>query len=79
MDPEARMRIVCATTFLDDRDRFEAGEIRVVAAARAQRFIAAGWARQADAPAAKETGAASAPPAQLDVHGSVIGQEVRNG
>lgn len=73
----SRTRIVCDTTFLDDRDRFEAGEIRVVDADRAQRFISAGWAHRADdqAPAAPQVSG----PAQLDVQGSVIGQEARHG
>ncbi|MBL8360717.1 MAG: hypothetical protein JNN18_09515 [Rubrivivax sp.] len=70
-------RIVCDTTFLDDRDRFEAGEVRVVDADRAARFIAAGWAHLVDDQAAAAP--AGSTTTQLDVHGSVIGQEVRNG
>lgn len=55
------MRIHCTTTFLDGRDRFEAGEslatesacgCRVITADQAERFTAAGWARWVDDTAA---------------------------
>lgn len=67
--------IVCTTTFLDGRDRFEAGETRVVEDERADNFIAQGWASSPGAaPVVAPTG-----PAALDVHSSVIGQEARHG
>lgn len=38
------MKIHCTTTFLDGRDRFEEGDVRVVDDDRAAYFIAQGWA-----------------------------------
>ena len=38
------MRIKCLTTFLDGAERFEKDDIRTVDEARAQRFLAHGWA-----------------------------------
>lgn len=47
------MRVNCTTTFMDGRDRFEAGEplatesgcgCRVITQDQAERFVAAGWA-----------------------------------
>jgi hypothetical protein len=38
------MKIHCLTTFLDDKDRFEEGETRVVDDARGYKFIGLGWA-----------------------------------
>ena len=74
------MRIHILTTFLDGRDRFEAGDKRTVPDADAQRFIAAGWARPADgdqaaAPAAAPGGAA----VDLTIHSSTIGTGDSNG
>jgi hypothetical protein len=39
------MKIEILTTFLDGRDRFEAGDIRTVSDADGARFVAAGWAK----------------------------------
>ncbi len=69
--------IQCTTTFLDGRERFEAGETRVVDAERAERFIAAGWATAAGAPDA--TASSPQQPASLEIHNSVIGQVARHG
>lgn len=38
------MKVTCITTFLDGRDRFEAGDVRQVDDERGARFVAAGWA-----------------------------------
>lgn len=38
------MKIKCTTTFLDGTDRFEKDDVRTVDDARAERFIANGWA-----------------------------------
>ncbi len=70
------MKIICTTTFLDGRDRFESGEVRVVDDAAGARFIAAGWAaipgEQPTAPATGDT--------TLDVQRAVIGhKEVTRG
>lgn len=61
------MKIRCLTTFLDGRDRFEAGDVRQVDDDRAARFIAAGWAADA---AGDEVLPQAASPASvdLDVH-----------
>ena len=67
-------RIHCIVAFLDDRDRIEAGEIRVVEESRAERFIAAGWASVDGL-----QGDISAPPQHLNIQGAVIGQETRHG
>lgn len=70
------MKIICTTTFLDGRDRFEAGEVRVVDDAAGARFIAAGWAREPGA----EAVAAAMGDTTLDVQKAVIGhKEVTRG
>lgn len=70
------MRIICTTTFLDGRDRFEIDEVRVVDDAAGARFIAAGWARVPDADAV----AAAMGDTTLDVQRAVIGhKEVTRG
>ena len=38
------MKIICDTTFLDGRDRFEKDETRVVDDKRGKYFIKKGWA-----------------------------------
>lgn len=81
------MNILCKTTFLDGRDRFEAGEklatssgegCRVITEDQRRRFLAAGWASEAGA---DEPGAAPAPaePATLDIHNSAHDQEAPHG
>jgi hypothetical protein len=40
------MKIHCTTTFLEERDRFEAGDTRTVPDEMGQRFIANGWATE---------------------------------
>lgn len=42
------MKIKVTTTFLDGRDRFEAGDVRTVPNEDADRFINAGWAEPAE-------------------------------
>jgi len=65
------MKILCLTTFLDGRDRFEKDDVRSVADEDGARFIANGWAQEqggeaaAAAPAIGET--------TLNVQNSVIG------
>lgn len=71
------MKIKCLTTFLDGRDRFEAGDVRQVDDDRAARFIGAGWA----ADAAGGGSAAGDAPADvtLDVQSSQLAQGARHG
>ena len=69
------MRIECKTTFLDGADRFEAGDIRTVDDARAQRFMAHGWAAEVGQPAV----ASSAEPATLNTHNGAVGLGDSNG
>lgn len=70
------MKIVCTTTFLDGRDRFEAGEVRVVDDSAGARFVANGWAREPGADAVT----ASTGDTTLDVQRAVIGhKEVTRG
>ncbi|MCC7066307.1 MAG: hypothetical protein IT456_26165, partial [Planctomycetes bacterium] len=69
------MKIICDTTFLDGKDRFENGDQRTVDDVRGAYFIANGWAHEVGGePAAPAVGDVT-----LDVHKSVLGQEVRNG
>lgn len=65
--------IVCTTTFLDGRDRFEQGETRVVDDDRAERFIAAGWAA---APGQTPLVAGDGAAATLDIQNVVHRTEV---
>jgi hypothetical protein len=68
------MKITCTATFLDGRDRFEAGETlatesgqacRVITDEQAARFVANGWASNG--------------PTQLAIADSLIGQEASHG
>jgi hypothetical protein len=68
--------IVCTTTFLDGRDRFEKGETRVVDDGRADYFIANGWA---SAPGAESNANTASGVQTLDIHNAVMGQEARHG
>ncbi len=70
------MKIICDTTFLDGRDRFEAGETRVVSDERGAYFVAQKWAHEEGA-SAVEPGAAM--PATLTVDNAAHGQEARHG
>lgn len=70
------MKIICDTTFLDGRDRFEAGEARVVSDERGAYFIAQRWAHEegAAADAAADAGAVN-----LNVQGGKLAQESNHG
>lgn len=70
------MRIHCTTTFLDGRDRFEAGDTRTVADDDAARFIAAGWATAEGAAASP---AAPADPATLSIDNATHAQGANHG
>jgi len=59
------MRIECTTTFLDDRERFEKGDIFTVPDAQAAYFIKNGWAREAGK--TTDPAPATAEPVTLDV------------
>lgn len=72
------MRITCTTTFLDGRDRFEAGETRVVDDERGARFVANGWAT-ADGDAPADGGAAPAAEVTLDIKNVTHKTEVIHG
>jgi len=65
------MKIQALTTFLDGRDRFEAGDIRTVPDADGARFCANGWA--ADVTGQTATGTAAAGTADLNIHTSKLG------
>lgn len=69
------MKIICDTTFLDDRDRFEQGDIRTVDAAKGAYFISNKWAHEVGSEAA----APAAGEVTLDVQNSKLAQEARNG
>lgn len=64
------MRIECTTTFLDGRERFEAGDIFTVDDERGARLIANGWAKE---PGATDSPAGQSAPVPLDIHNGVIG------
>lgn len=58
-------KIICDTTFLDGRDRFEAGEAlateggqgcRVISAEQADRFVAEQWAHDSGMPLSADRG-----------------------
>lgn len=75
-------KITCTTTFLDGRDRFEAGEslatesgcgCRVITQEQATRFVAAGWAS-----ASGEDVAGGAAAADLDIHSGQHGHKAVN-
>lgn len=63
------MRIVCLTTFLDGRDRYEEGDVRTVSDVDGQRFVDQGWA-SADGVTATPVGA---PSTDLDVQNAKLG------
>lgn len=72
------MRIRCLTTFLDDRDRFEAGDVRTVDDEKGARFIANGWAEDAQLPEAVAfTPAPSV--VELDTQSPKLGAKDNNG
>ena len=65
------MKIEALTTFLDGRDRFEAGDIRSVSDVDGARFVAAGWAK--DISGAIATGTVAAGATDLEIHNSTLG------
>lgn len=71
-------RIHCTTTFLDGRDRFEAGDVRSVETERAERFISAGWATLAGQEPAASAGPA-AEPVSLSIQSTRQAQEASHG
>lgn len=72
------MKIQCLTPFLDERDRFETGDIRTVDAARGAYFVGNGWALDLDAAPAPAVDAATAP-ATLDVQSGNLTSGDSNG
>jgi hypothetical protein len=60
------MKIEALTTFLDGRDRFEAGDVRTVSDEDGARFCAAGWAK--DISGTVPTGDAATGSADLAIH-----------
>lgn len=69
------MKIECKTTFLDGRDRYEAGDARTVDDAKAAHFIKQGWA----APVGEGAQPSPVGPTSLEVQNSVIGLGDSNG
>jgi hypothetical protein len=69
------MRIECKTTFLDGAERFEAGDIRTVDDARAQLFLAHGWASEVGKPAAPQ----NTDPANLAINKARMGHGAKHG
>ena len=69
------MRIECLTTFLDGRDRFEAGDVRTVDDERAAVFIGHGWAK----PEGGSAPAGATGETVLDIHDSTLTSEAVNG
>jgi len=65
------MKIEALTTFLDGRDRYEAGDIRTVSDEDGARFCAAGWAK--DITGAAATGEATAGTVDLAIRNSTLG------
>lgn len=77
------LKITCITTFMDGRDRFEAGEslateagcgCRVITADQAERFVAAGWAKDGSGDVAE-----AAPAQALTINDGQHGQEASHG
>lgn len=71
------MKIEILTTFLDGKDRFEAGDIRTVPDADGLRFVGNGWAK--DVAGGVATAAAPAGDTTLAIDNSVIGTGDSNG
>ncbi len=65
------MKIQILNTFLDGRDRYEAGDIRTVPDDDGARFVAAGWAK--DLAGQVATGEPATGEAALDIHKSTLG------
>ena len=72
------MKILCLTTFLDGRDRFEKDDARTVPDADAARFISHGWAVEAGSDAAAPVAAAPGE-TTLDIQNGVIAAGDSNG
>lgn len=70
------MRIVCDTTFLDGRDRFEKGDQRTVDDERGARFVANGWAHEEGQGPATSAGITTT---DLSVNNSKHAQGARHG
>lgn len=69
------MKIECKTTFLDGRDRFEAGDVRTVDDSKAAYFINNGWA----AKVGEEGAVPASGPVTLAVDNAVMGTGDSNG
>lgn len=70
------MKIVCLTTFLDGRDRYEEGDTRTVSDKDGQRFIKNGWA-SAEGPT--QAALPNTDPADLVVHNAASGVTDKKG
>lgn len=69
------MKILCLTTFLHEKDRFEKGDMRTVEDSLAAYFIAQGWAGLAGVdPVSPADG-----PVNLAVQDATMGQEANHG
>jgi hypothetical protein len=69
------MKIEILTTFLDGRDRYEAGEVRVVDDAIGARFVANGWAKDE----AGRVAVSAAGETTLDIQNVTTNQVVTHG
>lgn len=64
------MKIECLTTFLNGRDRFEAGDVRTVQDEDGAQFVANGWAKSLSGqPATAEPAGGST---DLDIQSSTM-------
>jgi len=70
------MKIICDTTFLDGKDRFENGDQRTVDDALGAYFVDNKWAHTVGSETDSSPTEANV---TLDVQSAVIGTEVRNG
>lgn len=77
-------KITCGTTFLEDRERFEAGEklcttpghgCRVITDEQAERFVSNGWASSADTESPPDVSG----DVSLSIANGTHGQEARHG
>jgi len=69
------MKIICDTTFLDGKDRFENGDQRTVDDVRGAYFIANGWAHEVGGTASDLFSGE----VNLDVHNAVNGLKDNHG
>ncbi len=70
------MKIICDTTFLHDRDRYEQGDTRTVDDALGAYFVENKWAHTVGSETDSSPTEANV---TLDVQSAVIGPEARNG